>query len=76
MNVQIDFFMCMFLALWHLVFVLVIDFLVLVLKHWYKDVKWSTKVKDKDGYPSFALVNKVTGEAIKHSIGASHPVRY
>ncbi|XP_024626390.1 ricin B-like lectin EULS3 [Medicago truncatula] len=44
-------------------------------QHWYKDVKWSTKVKDKDGYPSFALVNKVTGEAIKHSIGASHPVR-
>jgi len=33
-------------------------------------------VKDKDGYPSFALVNKVTGEAIKHSIGATHPVRY
>ncbi|CAK8542813.1 unnamed protein product [Lathyrus sativus] len=44
-------------------------------QHWYKDEKWSTRVKDKDGYPSFALVNKVTGEAIKHSIAATHPVR-
>jgi hypothetical protein len=33
-------------------------------------------VKDKEGHPAFALVNKVTGEAIKHSIAATHPVRY
>lgn len=44
-------------------------------QHWIKDEKYSTKVKDEDGFPSFALVNKVTGEAIKHSIGATHPVR-
>ncbi|MQL72904.1 hypothetical protein Taro_005239, partial [Colocasia esculenta] len=44
-------------------------------QHWIKDEKFSTKVKDKEGFPCFALVNKVTGEAIKHSIGASHPVR-
>jgi len=44
-------------------------------QHWYKDEKWSTRVKDKEGYPAFALVNKVTGEAIKHSIAATHPVR-
>ncbi|WOL16347.1 ricin B-like lectin R40G2 [Canna indica] len=44
-------------------------------QHWYKDLRYSTKVKDEEGFPSFALVNHVTGEAIKHSIGASHPVR-
>ncbi|KAK2362188.1 ricin B lectin R40G3 [Trifolium repens] len=44
-------------------------------QHWYKDEKWSTRVKDKEGHPAFALVNKVTGEAIKHSIAATHPVR-
>ena len=32
-------------------------------------------MKDEVGFPSFAVVNKVTGQAIKHSIGASHPVR-
>ncbi|XVE90087.1 hypothetical protein DITRI_Ditri20bG0048900 [Diplodiscus trichospermus] len=44
-------------------------------QHWYKDEKFSTRVKDEVGFPSFSLVNKVTGQAIKHSIGASHPVQ-
>ncbi|CAH9112516.1 unnamed protein product [Cuscuta epithymum] len=44
-------------------------------QHWIKDEKLSTKVKDEEGLPSFALVNKVTGEAIKHSIGATQPVQ-
>ncbi|XP_074569676.1 ricin B-like lectin R40G2 [Curcuma longa] len=44
-------------------------------QHWYKDLKHSTTVKDEEGFPGFALVNKVTGEAIKHSIGATNPVR-
>ncbi|CAA6669205.1 unnamed protein product [Spirodela intermedia] len=44
-------------------------------QHWIKDEKFSTQVKDEEGLPCFALVNKVTGEAIKHSIGATHPVR-
>lgn len=44
-------------------------------QHWIKDLRYSTKVKDEEGCPSFALINKVTGEAIKHSIGATHPVR-
>uniref|UniRef100_A0A1D1Y9T0 Protein ssh4 n=1 Tax=Anthurium amnicola TaxID=1678845 RepID=A0A1D1Y9T0_9ARAE len=44
-------------------------------QHWIKDEKFSTKVKDEEGLPCFALVNKVTGEAIKHSAGATHPVR-
>ncbi|XP_019157514.1 PREDICTED: uncharacterized protein LOC109154096 [Ipomoea nil] len=44
-------------------------------QHWYKEEKFSTKVKDEEGLPSFVLVNKATGQAIKHSIGATHPVR-
>ncbi|KAG6472123.1 hypothetical protein ZIOFF_069580 [Zingiber officinale] len=39
------------------------------------DLRYSTKVKDEEGFPSFSLINKVTGEAVKHSIGATHPVR-
>lgn len=44
-------------------------------QHWVKDEKYSTRVKDAEGFPCFALVNKATGQAIKHSIGASHPVQ-
>ncbi|WVZ06645.1 hypothetical protein V8G54_019991 [Vigna mungo] len=44
-------------------------------QHWYKDEKYSTRVKDEEGCPAFSLVNKATGEALKHSIGSSHPVR-
>lgn len=43
-------------------------------QHWVKDMRWSTSVKDEEGYPAFALVNKATGQAIKHSLGQSHPV--
>jgi len=43
-------------------------------QHWYKDEKYSTKVKDAEGFPCFALVNKATGEAVKHSAGAAKPV--
>ncbi|XP_058205464.1 ricin B-like lectin EULS3 [Rhododendron vialii] len=43
-------------------------------QHWIKDEKYSTKVKDEEGFPSFALVNKATGQAMKHSVGATHPV--
>jgi hypothetical protein len=44
------------------------------LQHWVKDMRHSTSIKDEEGYPAFALVNKATGEAIKHSLGQSHPV--
>ena len=47
--------------------------MILLNQHWYKDEKYSTKVKDEDGYPSFALVNKATGKALKHSVNG-HPV--
>ncbi|KAL9224443.1 hypothetical protein vseg_000472 [Gypsophila vaccaria] len=43
-------------------------------QHWYKDEKYSTKVKDREGHPSFMLVNKGTGQAVKHSISC-HPVQ-
>ncbi|ESQ52583.1 hypothetical protein EUTSA_v10016926mg [Eutrema salsugineum] len=43
-------------------------------QHWYKDEKYSPRVKDEEGHPCFALVNKATGEAMKHSVGATHPV--
>ncbi|KAK3160089.1 hypothetical protein QOZ80_1BG0055050 [Eleusine coracana subsp. coracana] len=44
-------------------------------QHWIKDLKYSTRVKDEEGYPAMILVNKATGEALKHSLGQSHPVR-
>ncbi|CAL5443383.1 unnamed protein product [Camellia sinensis] len=43
-------------------------------QHWIKDEKFSTRVKDEEGFPSFALVNKATGQAIKHSVGATQPL--
>lgn len=44
-------------------------------QHWYKEEKYSAGVKDDYGFPSFALVNKATGQAIKHAIGDTHPVQ-
>ncbi|KAI5566862.1 hypothetical protein BDE02_13G049700 [Populus trichocarpa] len=44
-------------------------------QNWYKDEKYSTRVKDSEGCPAFALVNKATGQAMKHSIGEAHPVQ-
>ncbi|KAK1367347.1 hypothetical protein POM88_042908 [Heracleum sosnowskyi] len=44
-------------------------------QHWVKDEKFSTEVKDQNGFPSFSLVNKATGQIMKHSIGATHPVQ-
>lgn len=44
-------------------------------QHWIKDETFSTRVKDEEGFPSFALVNKATGQAIKHSTGSGQPVQ-
>ncbi|KAM7250002.1 hypothetical protein ACFE04_021885 [Oxalis oulophora] len=44
-------------------------------QNWFKDEKYSIRVKDEERSPSFSLVNKATGQALKHSIGASHPVQ-
>lgn len=37
-------------------------------------MRYSSKIKDEEGYPAFALVNQATGQALKHSLGQSHPV--
>ncbi|PKU83549.1 hypothetical protein MA16_Dca008236 [Dendrobium catenatum] len=44
-------------------------------QHWYKDFRWGNEVKDEEELPAFALINKATGLAIKHSLGPKHPVR-
>ncbi|KAK8532109.1 hypothetical protein V6N13_131451 [Hibiscus sabdariffa] len=44
-------------------------------QHWYKDETFSSSVKDEQGFPGFSLINKATGEAIKHAIGASELVQ-
>ncbi|KAL6605826.1 hypothetical protein ACP70R_041479 [Stipagrostis hirtigluma subsp. patula] len=44
-------------------------------QHWVKDMRYGNEMQDEEGYPAFALVNKATGEAIKHSLGQSHPVK-
>ncbi|KAG9137751.1 hypothetical protein Leryth_019385 [Lithospermum erythrorhizon] len=43
-------------------------------QHWVKDDKYSNRVRDDEGFPAFSLVNKATGQAIKHPIGPAHPV--
>jgi len=34
---------------------------------WYKDERLGTRVKDETGATSFSLINKVTGEALRHA---------
>jgi hypothetical protein len=43
---------------------------------WYKDMSYGAGIKDEAGSPAFALVNKSTGDALKHSFGYSHPVSH
>ncbi|KAI3823315.1 hypothetical protein L1987_04750 [Smallanthus sonchifolius] len=43
-------------------------------QHWIKEEKYNTSVKDEEGFTSFALVNKATGQAMKHSKADGHPV--
>ncbi|KAL6645000.1 hypothetical protein ACP70R_016608 [Stipagrostis hirtigluma subsp. patula] len=42
---------------------------------WFKDEKCGAGLKDKAGSPAFALVNKSTGETLKHPFGCYCPVR-
>jgi len=34
---------------------------------WVKDESWSNRVRDQVGHPAFALVNKATGQALRHA---------
>ncbi|XP_038681880.1 ricin B-like lectin R40G3 [Tripterygium wilfordii] len=43
-------------------------------QHWYKDDKYNNKT-DNWGFPAFSLVNKATGQTLKHSFGHPVPVR-
>uniref|UniRef100_A0A0D9Z6M8 Uncharacterized protein n=1 Tax=Oryza glumipatula TaxID=40148 RepID=A0A0D9Z6M8_9ORYZ len=43
---------------------------------WHKDAKYSAGIKDEAGRPAFALVNKATGDALKHSLGYCCPSRF
>ncbi|KAF8728552.1 hypothetical protein HU200_017815 [Digitaria exilis] len=42
---------------------------------WLKDLRYGAGLTDEEGSPAFALVNKATGEALKHSFGHICPVR-
>lgn len=44
------------------------------MQRWYKDVMYAGGLKDEAGNPAFALVNKATGDALKHSLGYHLPV--
>ncbi|KAF3340652.1 hypothetical protein FCM35_KLT09496 [Carex littledalei] len=43
-------------------------------QHWIKDMSYGDKVKDASGLPAFALVNRVTGEAIKNPAGENQEI--
>ncbi|CAL5047296.1 unnamed protein product [Urochloa decumbens] len=40
-----------------------------VYQHWIQDTRPGSMIKDQDGFPAFALVNRVTGDAIRGSEG-------
>ena len=36
------------------------------MQQWTKDTSWGNTVKDHAGFPSFALIHKSTGQALRH----------
>ncbi|TVU47223.1 hypothetical protein EJB05_06815, partial [Eragrostis curvula] len=48
---------------------------LVLMQAWLKDLSYGGGIKDAAGSPAFALVNRSTGEALKHSSGFCHPVR-
>ncbi|KAI3518865.1 hypothetical protein L1887_07715 [Cichorium endivia] len=38
-------------------------------RQWFKEEKFGKNIKDEEGFTSFALVNKATGQAMKYPIG-------
>ncbi|XP_039820888.1 ricin B-like lectin R40C1 isoform X2 [Panicum virgatum] len=46
-----------------------------VYQHWIQDKRPGNMIRDEDGYPAFALVNKVTGDAIRGSEGDGRPTK-
>lgn len=43
-------------------------------QHWVEDTRYGDIIKDKDGFPAIAIVNRATGDAIKKSEGKVGPV--
>uniref|UniRef100_A0A0C9QRF8 TSA: Wollemia nobilis Ref_Wollemi_Transcript_12803_856 transcribed RNA sequence n=1 Tax=Wollemia nobilis TaxID=56998 RepID=A0A0C9QRF8_9CONI len=43
-------------------------------QQWVKDDSWSTRVRDAVGHPAFCLVNKATGQALRHAVGPCQEV--
>ena len=43
-------------------------------QQWIKDDSWSNRVRDAVGHPSFCLVNKATGQALRHAQAACQEV--
>lgn len=43
---------------------------------WIKDERMSTRVTDSTGAHAFALINKATGQALKHAPGDLEQVDY
>lgn len=41
---------------------------------WVKVESWSNRVRDQVGHPAFALVNKATGQALRHAPGEGQEV--
>ena len=44
------------------------------MQQWVKDESWSNQVRDQVGHPAFALVNKATGQALRHAVAESQEV--
>ncbi|GLJ53191.1 hypothetical protein SUGI_1133550 [Cryptomeria japonica] len=43
-------------------------------QQWVKDKSWSNRVRDAVGHPAFELVNKATGQALRHAPAACQEV--
>ncbi|KAI3723172.1 hypothetical protein L2E82_34581 [Cichorium intybus] len=41
-------------------------------QQWFKEEKFGKNLKDEEGFTSFALVNKATGQAMKYPIGVTY----
>ncbi|KAH9288180.1 hypothetical protein KI387_032297, partial [Taxus chinensis] len=43
-------------------------------QQWIMDTSWGVKIQDKAGFPAFALVNKATGQALRHGHAESEKI--
>ncbi|XP_057856752.1 ricin B-like lectin R40C1 [Cryptomeria japonica] len=43
-------------------------------QQWIMDTSWGVKIKDEAGFPAFALVNRATGQALRHGLAEKERV--